>query len=204
LRPQDLARLVALGAMWGLSYLFMRVAVPHLGAPLMIELRVLIGGVLLAIALAAGGGPGRPAQTLARMALSTAFVGTAMPFVLIAAAVRTIDASTASILNALVPLFATVVAAVWIRERITPPKAAGIVLSLAGTGGAGRMDADADEHGRARRRLHVGARHVPLRDQHRVQQGAPARRAADRDLRGVAALRRDRPRATRAARAARS
>ena len=31
MRPQDFARLVALGAMWGASYLFMRVAVPHLG-----------------------------------------------------------------------------------------------------------------------------------------------------------------------------
>ena len=31
LRPQDLARLVALAAMWGASYLFMRYAVPHLG-----------------------------------------------------------------------------------------------------------------------------------------------------------------------------
>jgi drug/metabolite transporter (DMT)-like permease len=132
LRPQDLARLVALGAMWGLSYLFMRVAVPHMGATLMIELRVLIGGGLLAIALAAGDSPVRLRQHW-RAWLFNGVVGTALPFLLIAQAVRTIDASTASILNALVPLFATVVAAAWIRERITPPKAAGIVLSLAGT-----------------------------------------------------------------------
>jgi drug/metabolite transporter (DMT)-like permease len=62
-----------------------------------------------------------------------AIVGTAVPFVLIAEAVRTIDASTASILNALVPLFTTIVAALWIREPITPAKTAGIVLSIAGT-----------------------------------------------------------------------
>jgi drug/metabolite transporter (DMT)-like permease len=56
-----------------------------------------------------------------------------VPFMLIAEAVRTIDASTASILNALVPLFTTIVAAFWIRDRITLPKAAGIVLSITGT-----------------------------------------------------------------------
>ena len=44
MRPQDLARLVALAAMWGASYLFMRYAVPHMGPVLLIELRVLIAG----------------------------------------------------------------------------------------------------------------------------------------------------------------
>ena len=133
MRSQDLARLVALGAMWGGSYLFMRVAVPHLGSALMIELRVLVAGVLLAIALFAGGR--RPDwRRHWRAWLFAGVVGTAVPFMLIAEAVRTIDASTAAILNALVPLFTTMVAALWIRDRITPPKAAGILLSLAGTG----------------------------------------------------------------------
>ena len=57
MRPQDLARLVALGAMWGASYLFMRVAVPHVGPALMIELRVLIAGLLLAAFMLATGAP---------------------------------------------------------------------------------------------------------------------------------------------------
>jgi drug/metabolite transporter (DMT)-like permease len=132
LRPADVARLVALGAMWGASYLFMRVAVPHLGAPLMIELRVLVAGLLLAAFLY---GSGRTAgwRQHWRSWLVVGVIGTALPFVLIAEALRSIDASTAAILNALVPLFATLIAALWIREPITPPKAAGIALSLVGT-----------------------------------------------------------------------
>jgi drug/metabolite transporter (DMT)-like permease len=133
LRSGDLARLVALGAMWGASYLFMRVAVPHLGPALMIEVRVAIAGLLLGAALLAGKRESNWRDHW-RAWLFNGVVGTALPFVLIAGAVRTIDASTAAILNALVPLFTTVVAALWIRDRITPPKAAGIVLSLAGTG----------------------------------------------------------------------
>lgn len=132
MRPADVARLVALGAMWGASYLFMRVAVPHLGAPLMIELRVLIAGLLIAAFLY---GSGRTAgwRRHWRSWLVVGVIGTAVPFVLIAEALRSIDASTAAILNALVPLFATIIAALWIRESITPPKAAGIALSLVGT-----------------------------------------------------------------------
>jgi drug/metabolite transporter (DMT)-like permease len=132
LRPADVARLVALGAMWGASYLFMRVAVPHLGAPLMIELRVLVAGLLLAAFLY---GSGRTAGWRRHWGswLVVGAIGTAVPFVLIAEALLSIDASTAAILNALVPLFATIIAALWIREPITPAKAAGIALSLVGT-----------------------------------------------------------------------
>jgi drug/metabolite transporter (DMT)-like permease len=132
LRPQDVARLVALGAMWGASYLFMRVAVPHFGPVLMIELRVLSAGLLLAAFMLATGARA-DWRRFWRPWLLVAVIGTAVPFMLIAEAVRTIDASTASILNALVPLFTTIVAAIWIRDRITVPKAAGIVLSLVGT-----------------------------------------------------------------------
>jgi len=132
LRPQDLARLVALGAMWGASYLFMRVAVPHVGPALMIELRVLIAGLLLAAFMLATGAPA-DWRRYWRSWLVVAVIGTAMPFLLIAQAVRTIDASTASILNALVPLFTTIIAALWLRDRITPAKAAGIFTSIAGT-----------------------------------------------------------------------
>ena len=132
MRPQDVARLVALGAMWGASYLFMRVAVPHLGPALMIELRVVLAGLLLlAYMLAAGRSSDWKRHW--RPWLFIAVVGTAVPFTLIAEALRTIDASTAAILNALVPLFTTIVAAMWISERITPAKAAGVLLSIAGT-----------------------------------------------------------------------
>jgi drug/metabolite transporter (DMT)-like permease len=60
-------------------------------------------------------------------------VGLALPFFLIAEALTVIDASTAAILNALSPLFASIVAAAWIRDPLTPAKLAGIALCLVGT-----------------------------------------------------------------------
>lgn len=132
MRAQDLARLVALAAMWGASYLFMRYAVPHFGPALMIELRVAIAGVALAIFVRATGG----AIGWRRHWRALAFVGVigiAVPFVLIAQALTVIDASTAAILNALSPFFASIVAAAWIRDPVTPAKAIGIALCLAGT-----------------------------------------------------------------------
>jgi drug/metabolite transporter (DMT)-like permease len=132
MRPQDLARLVALAAMWGASYLFMRYAVPHLGSILLIELRVLIAGLALLGWVYASGGAIDWARDW-KAFLFVGVVGTAVPFVLIAQALTQIDASTGAILNALSPLFASVVAAIWIKERLTLAKLAGIALCLVGT-----------------------------------------------------------------------
>jgi drug/metabolite transporter (DMT)-like permease len=123
---------VALAAMWGASYLFMRHAVPYIGAVRLIEIRVLLAGLgLLAFLMATG-------QVLDWKAHWRAFLfvgafGLALPFVLIAQALTVIDASTASILNALSPLFASIAAALWIREPLTVAKLAGIALCIAGT-----------------------------------------------------------------------
>lgn len=132
MRPADLARLVALAAMWGASYLFMRYAVPYFGAVPLIALRVLIAGVALAAYLVATGGSVGWRRHW-RALLYVGAIGLALPFVLIAQALTTIDASTGAILNALAPLFATLVAAVWIRDPVTPAKLTGIALCLVGT-----------------------------------------------------------------------
>jgi len=132
LRPQDLARLIALAAMWGASYLFMRYAVPSMGPLLLIELRVSIAGAaLLAFVVLSGGTVGWRRHW--RAFLFVGAVGLALPFVLIAEALTVIDASTAAILNALSPLFASIVAAIWIREPLTPAKTTGIAVCLVGT-----------------------------------------------------------------------
>jgi drug/metabolite transporter (DMT)-like permease len=131
-RPADLARLVALAAMWGASYLFMRYAVPHFGPIPMIELRVLIAGVALAAFLRLTGGRVGWRRHWPAL-LFVGAIGLALPFVLIAQALTVIDASTAAILNALAPLFATLVAAAWMREPITAAKAGGIALCIVGT-----------------------------------------------------------------------
>jgi len=132
LRAADLARLVALAAMWGASYLFMRYAVPYLGPAPMIEVRVVIAGLaLLAFVYATGGHVGWRSHW--RAYLFVGIVGLALPFMLIAEGLTAIDASTAAILNALSPLFAAIVAALWIRDPLTPAKLGGIALCLAGT-----------------------------------------------------------------------
>lgn len=132
MRRSDVLRLVLLAALWGASYLFMRHAVPALGSRWMIELRVAIGGLaLLGFLLATRESPGFRAHWRAYLFVGT--VGVAVPFILIAEALKSIDASTAAILNALSPLFGALVAAAWIHDPLTPAKLGGIALCVVGT-----------------------------------------------------------------------
>jgi drug/metabolite transporter (DMT)-like permease len=61
-------------------------------------------------------------------------VNSAAPFVLISAAELHLTASLAAILNATSPLFGAVIAAMWLKDRLTPRKVAALILGLAGVG----------------------------------------------------------------------
>lgn len=110
----------------------MRYAVPHFGAVTMIALRVVIAGAALgAFVLLAG--ERFEWRKYWRAYLFVAVIGLDVPFLLIAQALKTIDASTAAILNSLSPLFAAIIAALWIHDRLTAAKLGGIALSIFGT-----------------------------------------------------------------------
>lgn len=125
--------LVTLGALWGASFLFIRVAAPVLGPLALIDARVLLAaGALLWYASLT-----RQRVALlprARGLLLLGAVNAALPFTLIATATLHLTASLAAILNATTPLFTAIVAAVWLGDRLTRRKVVGMLLALLGVG----------------------------------------------------------------------
>src|SRR5918911_113899 len=131
MRPRDFAGLVMLGALWGGSFLFIRVAVPALGPFLLVELRVgLAAAALFLCALAAGRLP--KIHSRWRSFLFLGFFNAAVPFSLISAAEIHLTASLAAILNSTTVMFTAIVAAVWMDDALTARKAIGIVLGIVG------------------------------------------------------------------------
>ncbi|MBM3451370.1 MAG: DMT family transporter [Armatimonadetes bacterium] len=129
--PAALAALLALSAIWGGSYLLMRIASPVLGPVVLIALRVALGGA--ALLLWAGITRRIPSPAGRWRALFTlSALNSALPFTLIATAQLYITASLAATLNATMPLFAAVVAAWWGQRSLTPRALAGILAGLAG------------------------------------------------------------------------
>ncbi len=131
MKAKDTLTLVLLAAMWGASFLFMRVAVPVLGPLVLIDLRVLIAGLgLLLYALLLRRRP----QLLHKWKqyLLLGACNAAIPFCLIAGAELSMNASLAAILNSMTPLFTAIIAYVWIKEPLTGKKIAGLLLGVTG------------------------------------------------------------------------
>jgi drug/metabolite transporter (DMT)-like permease len=130
-KTRDLIDLLVLGAIWGASFLFMRVAAPEFGAIPLIAARVGIAAIFLIMVLAQRGGLLHLYPNAARLTLLGA-VNSAIPFSLFAYAVLSVTAGFASVLNATAPLFGALVAFIWLRDRPAPTRIAGLVVGFAG------------------------------------------------------------------------
>ena len=131
MRRRDVAELLALAALWGGSFLFMRVAVPAFGPLALAFLRVAGAAVLLVPLLAARG----ELAALRRHWRPIAVVGvvnSALPFLCFAYAALTINAGVSAIFNSATPLFAAIVAWRWLGDRMTPVRIAGLAIGFAG------------------------------------------------------------------------
>jgi len=131
MRAPDYARLVALAAIWGASFMFMRVAAPSLGPIWTAEARVLLGGVaLLAWFRLTGFDPAL--RRHARFYLLVGTVNSAIPFALYAFAAMHVSASLLAILNSTAPMFGMVFGALFAGERVSARKVLGLALGAAG------------------------------------------------------------------------
>jgi drug/metabolite transporter (DMT)-like permease len=131
MRTRDASELLVLAALWGGSFLLMRIAAPLFGPVVLIELRVGLAAALLLPVLAWRGHLG----LLRRHFRALLFVGvtnSALPFVLYAWAALSVSAGFASIVNATSPLFAALVAWLWLKNRLSPAAIVGLLVGLLG------------------------------------------------------------------------
>ena len=127
----NMLRLVLLAAIWGSSFLFMRIAAPVLGPAVLIEYRVGFAAVFLAIV-----------GVILRKSLNVrahwkhflilGFFNSALPFLLFAYAASTLSASVLSVLNATAPMWGALIGALWSRQAISGRSALGLILGTAG------------------------------------------------------------------------
>lgn len=131
MKVRDGVDLLLLAAIWGASFLFMRIAAPEFGPVPLVAARVGVAAVFLLIVLTVRGG----IRDLYRHAPALIFVGalgSALPFSLFAYSVLYVTGGFASVLNATVPLFGAVVAYFWLGERFGPMRGFGLGVGFLG------------------------------------------------------------------------
>ncbi|MGH8807592.1 MAG: DMT family transporter, partial [Noviherbaspirillum sp.] len=127
----NLLRLLLLGAIWGTSFMLMRIASPALGPLLTTFLRALLGGVALYL-FARSRGIDFAWRSNARTYLIIGLFNTAIPFALFAWSALHIPSAYMATMNSLAPIFTGLFGFLLLAERLTAARMAACVLGLSG------------------------------------------------------------------------
>ena len=121
----------ALAAIWGASFLFMRLAVVDFGFVATAFLRVTIAAAFL-LPLMAWRGLGPVYRRHWWKIGLIGLLNSGIPFLLFSFALLSITTGLSAILNATVPLFGALVAWWWLKDGLTGSRVLGLVIGLAG------------------------------------------------------------------------
>ena len=122
--------ITVLGAIWGASFMFMRVAAPQFGAFALVEVRLALGALVL-LPFLWHARAAFPPRLWPKLALIGA-INSAVPFLLFAWAAQRAPAGVGAICNAMTVLFTALVGALFFGERIGIARSMTLVAGFAG------------------------------------------------------------------------
>ncbi|MCE9900183.1 DMT family transporter [Raoultella terrigena] len=131
MRIADYIRLIVLAAIWGASFLFMRIVSPEFGAINTAFLRVLFGllglAVIIFVLKSSYNFEGK-----FKSSLILGVINSGLPFLMYCLAARWLPAGYSAVLNATTPLMGALIGFAFFSEKLTARKWGGVVLGLVG------------------------------------------------------------------------
>src|SRR5258706_14672654 len=137
---------IAMGVIWGVPYLFIKVAVEHLTPASLVFLRTTVAALLLT-PIAVARGELRPLLSKWKPLLAYTAAELAIPWLLLANAERRLSSSLAGLLLAAVPLVGAVLGWVSKSDRLDWRRAVGLLIGLSGVAALVGLDLGAGDIG---------------------------------------------------------
>lgn len=133
MRPVDTLYLLGLAAIWGASFLFMRIIAPEIGTLPTAFFRVSIAAAGLLVMLAVMR-VNWDFQGKFKTILLLGVINSGIPATLYSVAAQVLPAGYSAIFNATTPLMGVLIGGLFFSERLTPSKVGGVCLGLFGVG----------------------------------------------------------------------
>jgi drug/metabolite transporter (DMT)-like permease len=132
MRPAQIATLVVLSVIWGSAFMLVKVVLEDVDPLTLVAGRLVFGAATLCVAVAVTGHAFPRDLRAWRALVFLGLVNSVWPFVLLSWGQQHIDSSLAAILTASMPLSTVLLAHVWIDERLTLDRTAGVLIGFAG------------------------------------------------------------------------
>jgi len=127
----DWVLILGIGSIWGSSFLFVRIAVPEMGPLNVVVSRMFIGGLFLAPFFLRLKHLTKIKEHFPVILFFSLFYAV-FPFLLFANSALFLNTGTLSILNSTTPLFALVIAIIWLKAQFSFLQLSGLLLGIAG------------------------------------------------------------------------
>jgi drug/metabolite transporter (DMT)-like permease len=131
MKTRDVVDLLMLAAVWGASFLFMRIATPEFGPIVLMQLRLAIAALFLIPIFLLRANVSELKTHWRKLAL-LGVVNSAIPFSLLAFSTLYLTAGFAAIINATAPLWAALIAWMWLSERLDGSRVIGLLVGFCG------------------------------------------------------------------------
>jgi drug/metabolite transporter (DMT)-like permease len=131
MNPRTATELLTLAALWGASFLFMRLGAGEFGPVMLSFLRVLIAALTLLPILVWSGHLAALRQHWKPIVM-VGIINSALPFLAYSYAVLSVTGGLASVFNATSPLWGALIAWWWLGDRLTRWRVLGLVIGFAG------------------------------------------------------------------------
>ncbi|TMH13859.1 MAG: DMT family transporter [Betaproteobacteria bacterium] len=131
MKSSDLGELIALAALWGASFLFMRMGAAEFGPVALSAVRV-IGAALFLLPLLKWRGQMDALRRHWRAIFIVGAINSALPFLCFSYAALSISAGLSAIFNAASPLFGALVAWLWLNDKLTRSRVLGLAIGFGG------------------------------------------------------------------------
>lgn len=129
--PRYVFELLLLAAIWGASFIFMRIGSPEFGPILLMALRTLTASLFL-LPLVFFTKKTAAFKGIKTKILIVGLFNTAIPFVLFGYAILTLSGGLTSVLNATTPMFGAIVAYLWFRDKMSISASFGLLIGFVG------------------------------------------------------------------------
>jgi drug/metabolite transporter (DMT)-like permease len=141
LKAADLGELFGLAALWGAAFLLMRIGAADFGPVPLSAVRV-GGATLLLLPLLHLRGQVGELRRHWRPVFVVGVTNSALPFLCFSYAALSISSGMSAIFNAASPLFGAAIARLWLKDRLTPMRVAGLAIGFGGVLWMARDGAD--------------------------------------------------------------